>query len=303
VSSKRVFKAVYCVWIVAPDGNPHWRALNEVAEGIFCALTKLGYGAYVYAGAVSPRFEHDRLIVFNAHVLPESKRLPEDAIIFNAEQVPPVDAAVPLGWAAYLSRLKRHIVWDYSDTNRQRLAARGIDSVLCPVGHYAKIERVPFCPNPDIDVLFYGSINERRKKILTGLTDAGFSVKHLFGIYGEDRDAIIARSKVILNVHFYPAPIWEIFRCSYAIANGKCVVSEDGGSDFDLEAFADKATVLCDYDQLVDRCAAMVRDENERTRVALQGHQLFAERDQTSFVKQALKATPERAKEDMVSHG
>ncbi len=63
---------------------------------------------------------------------------------------------------------------------------------------------------PEIDVLFYGWLNRAPPAILGGLRAAGLKVVHLFGAYGEERDAAIANAKVLLNLHFYEDSIHEL---------------------------------------------------------------------------------------------
>ena len=84
-------------------------------------------------------------------------------------------------------------------------------------------------PSPeDIDVLFVGSVNERRLIVLKQLAAQGINVDARFNLYGAERDAFVARARIILNVHFYDARLFEIVRVSYLLANRKCVVSETG---------------------------------------------------------------------------
>jgi hypothetical protein len=63
----------------------------------------------------------------------------------------------------------------------------------------------------------------------------GLRVESAFGCYGEERDALIARARIVLNVHYYESKVFEVVRVSYLLANRKCVLSESG-SDIDLEA-------------------------------------------------------------------
>ena len=87
----------------------------------------------------------------------------------------------------------------------------------------------------DIDVLFCGSMNERRMQIIQALKDSTLFDKPLviaqFVGYGAYRDKYIARSKIVLNMHYYTPGIFEIARVSYLLANKKCVVSEEGLGD------------------------------------------------------------------------
>jgi hypothetical protein len=299
----RITKPTYCVWIVAPPGDIHWQCLNEAANGIFFSLAELGHGAYVCSSINPPQVEYDRLIVFNSHV--SAALLPEHAIIYNSEQIPPTDSPVSPRWNQYIEKLRKHTVWDYSKTNQERLAARGVKSILCPIGYYPQMERITEDVKQDIDVLFYGSMNARRNKIVNDCDKAGLVTKHLFGIYGEERDAVIARSKIIANVHFYPSPIWEIFRCSYLIGNKKCVVSENEGCDLGLEAIASATTHHVSYSKIVEECKMLASDYALREQTSSMAYRTFKERGQTERVKIALKCSPKFIDEEKRSavHG
>ena len=78
----------------------------------------------------------------------------------------------------------------------------------------------------DFDVLFYGSFNARRQKILDALRDRGLTVKAVFGVFGADLDQLIARSKVVINIHFYDNGRLEMIRLFDLLANGRTIVSE-----------------------------------------------------------------------------
>lgn len=277
----------YHVWIVNPPGDVHWRGLFEVAQGIACSLTMLGHE--VVFDQSPPQSWRGRPIVFNSHCLPAypdiMKSLSTDAILYNAEQVQSHSAFAP-----YLSFLERFQVWDYSETNIERMKRLGVERVAhCPVGYYPQLECIKPAATEDVDVLFFGSINDRRRQVLRETQRRGLNIKVLFGAYSDERDHWIARSKLILNVHFYERPIFEIFRCSYLLANRKCVVTEDGGVDPTLETFAMCSTVYASYDQLAQACVEYAAHPSWRSRRAGLGHQMFSSLEQVGFVRDALE--------------
>jgi hypothetical protein len=264
--------------IVRPPGDNHWRGLFEVAQGIDYALKYLDKFQSARTGG--------RQIVFNAHRLPTDEELPNDAIIFNAEQIPTQEATGSL-WAPYIARLRKHIVWDYSQTNIDRMQAFGVErTVHCKVGYYPQ-EPLP-AREQDIDVLLYGSMNERRSMIAFDLAAKSLKVETLFDVYGAERDAWIARSKIVLNVHYYEKPIFEIFRVSHLLANKKCVVTEDGGCDSELEKLAQKACVYKPYSLIADECKYIIDNEFEQ-HAGESGHRVFKKISQIDEVKAALE--------------
>ena len=90
-----------------------------------------------------------------------------------------------------------------------------------PVGYVPELTRVAAAPAEDIDILFHGSMNERRNNVISQLRQAGLNAHTVFGMYGPARDALIARSKVVLNMHYYEANIFELVRVSYLLATAK----------------------------------------------------------------------------------
>ena len=97
-------------------------------------------------------------------------------------------------------------------------------------------------------MLFYGSLNSRRQAVLENLRLAGLKVVHLFGVYGEERDAAIANAKVVLNLHYYEDSIHELVRTSYLLANKKAVVSE-AGPGTEIEDGIREAMVAVPYEE------------------------------------------------------
>ncbi len=281
----------FVVWIVgASPEDCHWRGLEDVARGITDALSLLEHEAVLATPDKLCDSFGSRLIIFNAHRLAPVGLLPADAIIYNAEQVRTDWEKSPVG-SLYLKRLRQHVVWDYSATNIERLRDLGVKrAVHCRVG-YGPGTRV-ILPRPcveDVDVLFIGSTNERRAMVVFDLATQGLQVETLFGVYGAERDAWISRAKVVLNVHFYSQPIFEIFRCSHLLANSKCVVTEDGGVDPELEELAHNTCAYVSYDKLVSECKRLVDDKDARREQADRGRRVFCDISQIDEVARALE--------------
>jgi hypothetical protein len=172
--------------------------------------------------------------------------------------------------------------------------------VLCPLGyvrdefshHYRpQRNRIPRAVEQDIDVLFYGSIDRARRDVLDALDGAGLRVQRLFGVYGAERDAYIARSKVVLNLHFYKKGVFEIFRVSHLLENRKCVVTEAGGCDAQLESFAEDACVYALRQQIVGVCVNMATDDDMRKDMEDYGFEAFKKIDFVENVRKALEAS------------
>ena len=76
----------------------------------------------------------------------------------------------------YIKKLKSAIsVWDYSLRNVQNLKSYGIHATYVPLIYMPTLDTIPRLPEQEktIDVLFYGSINQRRKKIYQDFISMG----------------------------------------------------------------------------------------------------------------------------------
>lgn len=269
----------YAVVIPRLPDYPHSRAFDEIALGLVEGLATLGHDAIR-----SDRADHAdrRAIVLAPHLLPlYGLAVPDDAILYNLEQI---DRSSSWITPELLALFRDHALWDYSERNREALVRRhGITHAeLMPVGHSAGLERIVAASLQDIDVLFYGSPNERRIAVLESLARFGVKVHPLFGVYGRERDAWIARSKIVLNLHFYDAQVFEQVRVSYLLANARFVVSE--GGDPQAEAEWQGGLVFSDYAQLVDTCMSYLERERARDRLRLRGRELMRARPQSGFL-------------------
>ncbi len=268
--------------LVKPAGYAHSEAFREVAEGLASALGSLGHAAVLGENTFDPSATN---VVLGAHLLPEAEALalPASTVVYNLEQLG--GAELPAWYPALAARMR---VWDYSELNLpfwERVACLQPVQVV-PVGFAAALDRIANAAGQDIDVLFYGSINERRRAVLLRLEAAGVRVHHAFGVYGAERDRLIARSKLVLNVHFYESKVFEVVRVSYLLANGKAVVTEPSP---DLGGLAGGVAVF-PYDELVRGCLDFLANDEARKVLELRARMLFRERDQAALLRPALAA-------------
>lgn len=120
-------------------------------------------------------------------------------------------------------------IWDYDKLNVEYLKQHSVKvDRLMPLLYSSKLERIERRENPEIDVLFYGMINERRFKIFQLLQSQLYGKIKLAWIYGDsEMDKHLANTKVVLNLH--AAEPWnrqEQGRLFYPIINGITCVSE-----------------------------------------------------------------------------
>ncbi len=139
----------------------------------------------------------DRCVCFNAHEFPA----PPGAIVYNLENLE---------------------CWDFNAENAAKYGAKHV-----PIGYHPSMERLERAKVLDIDVVFSGAMNERRKAVLMALADRGLNVVHVpHEMYGAERDALLARAKLALNLQYYPDGAWPVLRVAHLVANHVPVLSE-----------------------------------------------------------------------------
>lgn len=280
---------IYTVWIVTPPNYKHSQCFAEVALSIKDGLVELGHECEITDSSFECR---GRTIVLGSHLLIgsasfiENADLPADLVFYNLEQVFTKEYLYLLrGFrnGVTIRNGKRDLeVWDYSSKNIETLAMVGIEAKHLPVGYSPSLTRIEESKVQDIDVTFYGSTNDRRNIILDQLSKR-CNLVTAFGVYGKERDDLIARAKIVINIHYYESKIFEIVRCSYLLANNKCVVSEKGvGDDFGM------GIKFLDYDSLVSGCMELLSDNIRRASLAKAGFEEFRKRRQSEYLKGVL---------------
>jgi hypothetical protein len=276
----------FAVTVISPLDYSHSQAFTDVALALHGSLQDLGHDSLL-----STRLDNRgrRHLIFGANLLPRYPMpVPPDAVVINLEQV-----SADSVWMtpAYVEILRRCTVWDYSGANIARLGRLGVQAALLPIGYHPQLSRITLGPSPDIDVLFYGSVSDRRRTLLLALDDAGVRLHVAFNVYGRERDALIARSKLVLNLHHYSAQVFELARVSYLLANRVCVVSERGQDDA-LEQPFESAVKFATYDGLVAACLALLADPAARLALAQRGFEYFSGCNSASALAQRLAELP-----------
>ncbi len=213
----------YRICIIAPTGYPHTAAFTEVAFLLRCSLSDLGHLCDV---AVNEPADNAVNIILGYHLLGTTP-FPGNCryIAYQLEQLSDDPGMFP----AERERILRDAeeVWDYSRLNISFLSTKSIHARYVPIGYHPVLRRIRHSPECDIDVLFYGSVNERRRRVLEKLAADGIQVRTAYGVYGAQRDELISRAKLVLNIHHYETQIFESVRVSYLLNNNCLVVSEN----------------------------------------------------------------------------
>lgn len=272
----------YNICIIKPKNYPHSDAFWELAELLTYSLRDLENDVVM---CISEIFADRQNILFGAHLLTDFD-LPPSTIIFNTEQLSNgsekwVQRIIDLG--------KKYIIVDYDDNNIKFLQQNGCKKVhKFQIGFHEKLNRIPRRKNKDIDVLFYGSAKERRRNLLNEISNSGLKVKHLFGVYGAQRDEYISRAKIVLNCHHFEAKIFEIVRVHYLVNNKIPVVSELH-PDTKIEPFWNSIITGVKFENIAAECKRLSNDESIRKQSSEFAFNKFQEKPQSVFTKELIK--------------
>lgn len=278
-------KPKFNVVIISPAGYAHSAAFFELAETVVYGLRSLGYEA----GISLNRFSSVAANIFlGAHLISgtTAHTVPRGSIVYNTEQV-----FEGSRWmrTELPHLIEMHETWDYSRRNIELLTDRLPASVLryVPIGFVPQLARIEKAPLQDIDVLFYGSMSDRRAQIIEDLRSRNLNVVARIGCYGKERDALIARSKVVLNVHYYESKIFEIVRVSYLLSNRKAVVAEVDRETAMDPVYRD-AVAGVPYTFLAATCAAMAADDARRAQLEERGFQIMSSISEADCLRTAI---------------
>jgi hypothetical protein len=118
------------------------------------------------------------------------------------------------------------------------------------------------------------------------LRETNVKVHVASGVYGRERDELIARAKVVLNLHRLETNLFKIVRVSYLLTNSKAVVSEPSP---DLGGFCDAVAVFS-ADTIIEGCLELVRNDEKRRQLERRGFEYFAGRGAAAILGQVVPA-------------
>ncbi len=210
--------------IQQPAGYVHSLGLLDPARYFRYQFRRLGAEVTI----AKNRLRHDAVnFVFGAHLGFEAGQRERFAcIVVNLEQLGDGGAALS---PTYLQLLASSAVVDYDQQNCAAYAHGADDAMIAPMLHapYLRPAETSALEARPIDLLFVGSMNERRRAWLDRIRACGRSVTMLdSALYGAERDALVMQSKAVVNAHFYESSRFEQVRVAYCLSLGTPLISE-----------------------------------------------------------------------------
>ena len=173
-----------------------------------------------------------------------------------------------------------HRIIDYSLGNIQYLSSHGI------VGRYLpyQVDRREIMDLPKtMDICFVGLFHGTyRKKIITALKRAGKNVTVINNLWGEARDKILFRHKILVNIHYNGSyNVLEQLRINRCILNKIIVISEQS-SDDDMY-YLKSHIISVEYGELVSKAVSYTHLDVYKRQANTQ-YRLFTESNQNDCV-------------------
>lgn len=253
-----------------------FRQLQDVVWQFYYAFARLGHQVEIMPAPKASCFN----IIFGAQGLKPESVLKGDYIIYNLEQT-----FSGLFAGDYAEILKQaDTVWDYSAKNTERLINNyGIPAETVFPGYVREMTRLNRTINRDIDILFYGAVNIRRAEIIEAIQKRKINIA-VFSGYGGDRDFMIARTRLVINIHYYNPAVLEVARLGYLWANSVPVLSEHNKCD-EIPPGLEKACIYADYDHLADAACGALAKYRLLENTAAKGFEAFAGMDLCQILK------------------
>lgn len=211
--------------ILQPPGYVHSMALLDAALYFRHQFRRQGTEATIAKNRLRQGMPN---LVFGAHLGFDPQLARTFCCVFvNLEQLGPSGSRPA---PRYLELLRGAPVIDYDADNP---CAYGRDPASVPLigfGHAPYLEpaaaALPLEERP-FDLLFFGSINLRRRQIFERIERTGRTVVVFDGpVYGPERDAFVLQSRAVLNCHHYDSAVFEQVRAFQVLSLGTPLVSE-----------------------------------------------------------------------------
>jgi hypothetical protein len=160
-------------------------------------------------------------------------------------------------------------VFDYSHYNAEYLRSKiNKRVVVVPYSYHSSLTVLSHdvTDTEEYDVMFYGFMNDNRKKYASLLESSNLKVKwHTnYSIFGDQLIEEMKKAKIILNIHYYDNPsVLEITRIIPAVSNYKLVLSERSTDTKADERFKD-IIVFIDENTVVSECKKYVENPQLR---------------------------------------
>lgn len=213
------------------------------------------------------------------------RELPDMYVAFQMEQ------SVSSRWFTdeYYQKLKNAVaIFDYSLENIEFLS-KNIDLgkvFYMPISLLSNLNSKEFSNLKEYDIIFYGDDScERRKKIINELNKR-FKIKIINNLFGEELYKELAKSRIIINIHYYEGALLETTRLYECLSLNTSVIISERSIDMDEHKELEKIVDFVDIGNIkeLEEKIAFYLDDKKRIDSKIQENkQLLASKEITAF--------------------
>tara|TARA_B100000674_G_scaffold496226_1_gene525807 strand:- start:4335 stop:6785 length:2451 start_codon:yes stop_codon:yes gene_type:complete len=215
------------ICIAKIPGYSHTEAFRELSERIEAECMRQKIPCSI---SNNWQIKADTNFVLGAHLEPEKyKNLDIDrTILFNLERLASLQRNETT--KKYIELLQQYRYIDFSSENSEYCSQKSLHQpiYLYRPWHEKAWARTQNEIDKEWDACLIGSITPRRQKLAEALNNEGIKTICAFNCYASERDEILSKSQIALNVHAYEdSKAAEILRLAYYISNNLNIVSEN----------------------------------------------------------------------------
>lgn len=269
--------------LLTEGSKTNWmRGYADAIAAVRWALEDLGHDVTSGVNQLSP---DRRSILFGGHLIPEQlhARLRPDTIFYNLNRI---NGPNHEGLRSQLSVLSTKFrLWDCDESG----AAAVPGSRLVPLGFAPVLRRIAVPEQQDIDAVLIGVPTTARLKLFQSLVIYRSRCVFAHGLFGDLRDELIGRAKVVLAIVDERSNAAPAVRFNFLLANGKAVVSTLTEGNRIAEALR-SAVVEVDHSHVVGAVQHLVASAAERRTLEERAFTLFRNQDARPALAAALEA-------------
>ena len=188
----------------------------SIAQNLSEELQRLNFSVAITNNPINTDKLH---IILFSFLLPQ---LPKNYILYQLEQI---------GKSNNLTNkiqddIKNSLLTlDYSKVNISKyiIHKKNISYQMMPISN--KI--IEYYPEYSYDVIFFGTLNEHRRKILEYLSKQNIVVANTDNIFGDNLYFHVKKAKIVLNLHYYDDAILEVARLNEILKYNTLIISEN----------------------------------------------------------------------------
>jgi hypothetical protein len=265
--------------------------IREVGELVAAGFAELGCETELLFDRLPERESNDALQIiltpheyYNLFLLEQvprkmARELSANLVFLCTEQPATGWFEQNLRWSCYA-----RAVADINPLGVESYRAHGIRAHHLPLGYHELLGHSGEKPAREIDLVFLGSLTSRRERFFARHTDffsqrnchlrfvpLGFAKTELSRSYlpAAQRNALLADSKILLNVHYSDQRYFEWHRMLVGLANRCCIITENCAGYAPL--IPNRHFVMVDHDALIDACQYYLDHPDECARIATAG--------------------------------